>query len=155
MREEFIPYKLAVKLKAVGFDEPCMYAWCITPKHLGEREGDLFLRTDGNPFGDFFTGKNWNVSYNNNKNKIKCSAPTFSQAFRWYREKYQKNNILFSDGYQWTFDLRWADEDSLDKYPSVQFPRREVGREMFDTYEEAELACLKKLIEIVELKSQQ
>ena len=148
MREEFIPYELAVKLKAIGFDEPCMYAWCITPKHLGEREGDLFLRTDGNPFGDFFTGKNWNVSYNNNKNKIKCSAATFYQAFRWFREKYGISAYVspLEDGSAFYHMI----------YTNINVPysnRICTLPEKWSRYEEAELACLEKLIEIVETKS--
>jgi hypothetical protein len=146
MEKEFVPYELAVKLKAIGFDEPCFAKYTFIP----EDEIDWFTIpeqgiTNKTSFG---SSKNYNSKSFEKEGTI--SAPTFSQAFRWFREKHQKNNILFSDGYQWTFDLRWADEDSLDKYPSVQFPRREVGREMFDTYEEAELACLAKLIEIAE-----
>lgn len=148
MEKEFVPYELAVKLKALGFDKPCMYAWCITPKHLGEREGNLFLRTDGNPFGDFFTGKNWNVSYNNNKNKIKCSAATFYQAFRWFREEYKMNGYvsLLEDGKSFCYMIH---EDISVVYGNriCSLPSKWLS------HEEAELACLEKLIEIVETRT--
>jgi hypothetical protein len=137
MEKEFVPYELALKLKQLGFDEPCLA---------------LYLDNDKKTFTKCMEGCDTN-SWLKEHMKVygsSTTAPLFQQAFRWFREKHQKNNILFSDGYQWTFDLRWADEDSLDKYPSVQFPRREVGREMFDTYEEAELACVTELIEIAE-----
>ena len=54
-------------------------------------------------------------------------APLYQQAFRWFREKYDLFISIthYENGY------------------SINDLRR------FDTYEEAELACLKKLIEIV------
>jgi hypothetical protein len=78
-------------------------------------------------------------------------APTFSQAFRWFRE----NHDLYS-------------EVSVDVWSSLTSAYRITGfthilaehlydfdSEAFNTYEEAELACLDKLIEIVELKQQE
>ena len=59
-------------------------------------------------------------------------APLYQQAFRWFREKYNLHfPIAVSDGF-WFFE-RWR-----------------IG--VYKTYEEAELACLTKLIEIVETK---
>jgi hypothetical protein len=72
-----------------------------------------------------------------------CKAPLYQQAFRWFREKYKFNHsIIFhkhpfgTDDYQYLILL---DEDEF----------VETG---FNTYEEAELVCLKKLIEIVKEK---
>ena len=57
-------------------------------------------------------------------------APLYQQAFRWFREKYDLfiSIMHYENGY------------------SINDLRR------FNTYEEAELACLKKLIEIVKNK---
>ena len=60
------------------------------------------------------------------------SAPTFSQAFRWFREKYGLDNAVLKD--------RFVIETEED------LPNWYYG---FKSYEEAELACLRKLIEIV------
>jgi hypothetical protein len=67
-------------------------------------------------------------------------APLYQQAFRWFREKYKFNHsIIFhkhpfgTDDYQYLILL---DEDEF----------VETG---FNTYEEAELACLIKLIELI------
>ena len=59
-------------------------------------------------------------------------APLYQQAFRWFREKY--NMHFFA---QYFTDGKWRGTHS---------------KEDFNTYEEAELACLKKLIEIVKNK---
>jgi len=57
-----------------------------------------------------------------------CLAPLYQQAFRWFREKHNLHYFIdVSDGI-WFF-TRW-------------------GFDGYKTYEEAELECLKKLIEI-------
>ena len=144
MEKEFVPYEIAFELKELGFDEPCMYAWCITPKHRVEYDGKMSLKTDGNPFGQFYKGKSFNGNYNPNKNRIQCSAPLYQQVFRWFREKHNLyaciERVEYIDsnekGFQWYI---------FDKCSNV-------GEKLM-SYEEAELECLKKLIKIVKDKS--
>jgi hypothetical protein len=64
-------------------------------------------------------------------------APLYQQAFRWFREKYQIDSWIYPN---------------LNGLYSVSNIRRGVGLgkvSEYQTYEEAELECLKKLIEIV------
>jgi len=72
------------------------------------------------------------------------SAPLYQQAFRWFREKY---GLYFSIQYfqydEWCLQITTKKEDIVFNHKSVN---------EFKTYEEAELACLKKLIEIVKQK---
>jgi hypothetical protein len=66
-----------------------------------------------------------------------CSAPLYQQAFRWFREKYNIDS--------WTYP-------NLNGLYSISNVRRGVGLgkvSEYQTHEEAELARLKKLIEIV------
>jgi hypothetical protein len=76
------------------------------------------------------------------KNKPE-EAPTYSQAFRWFRENHSLFpyvEYLLEEKFDYVIVSKMYDKpvDYLD------------GK--FDTYEEAELACLKKLIEIVKEK---
>ena len=66
-----------------------------------------------------------------------CSAPLYQQAFRWFREKYELSS--------------WVYNSHMDKYfyTILQDGRIVKANESTTTYEETELACLKKLIEIV------
>ena len=114
MTQEFVPYELAVKLKAIGFDEPCFATWS------GETL-DMSLQI---PSDDYFT-----------------KAPTFSQAFRWFREKYGLGHMINGIGYE-SFIMNIG--GVLHIFNAFDF----------ETYEEAELACLERLIEIVESKSE-
>jgi hypothetical protein len=63
-------------------------------------------------------------------------APTYSQAFRWFRDNGKVaeifSQLLPSNKYKWGFKIQGV----------------EGVTDGFFTYEEAELACLKKLIEI-------
>ena len=127
MIKEFIPYQESKDLKELGFDEPCFAYF--------DREDNQVLKFD--------------VCYEN-KN---LSAPTFSQAFRWFREK----NNLCGEVYtvnmgaiDYTFQIRdlYSEDVKHDNFEA--YTGGYVGT--FLTYEEAELACLIKLIEIVKNK---
>jgi hypothetical protein len=136
MKNQFIPYEQSFELAELGFDKPCFGIFYFNsingePLFLIEERGSKYSVAKGYAGG--------------------ILSPLYQQAFEWFIENYGKNGILFSDGCQWTFDLRWEDDDDYG-YPSIQFPKREVGREMFDTYEEARFGCLRKLIEIVKNK---
>jgi hypothetical protein len=115
MNKEFVPYGLAVKLKALGFDEPCF----------------AYLDCDRN------------FIFNETKtNFLDCEIkiPTFSQAFRWFREKYG----------HWSY-IKEATKGTC-RFYIEKFDEKFFNSDIIDTYEEAELSCLEKLIEIVEQK---
>ena len=119
--KEFVPYEQALELKELGFDEPCFFAFdnCSTPMRCTD------LRTSEQRFN----GVNYNSS-------TYTSQPTFSQAFRWFRDKY---------GF-----LSFIDMDNYSYYRFTIYKGTGISEAPFETYEEAELGCLKKLIEIVE-----
>ena len=64
MEKEFAPYELAVKLKELGFDEPCFGYYRIDEK--------------------FMALTNYHENYNDSDSRI--SAPLWQQAFDWFRE---------------------------------------------------------------------
>jgi hypothetical protein len=74
-------------------------------------------------------------------------APTFSQAFRWFRDKHKLIHHMYwvykkkYDGIDWIFHIK-----GINMINNNVVPHDETR---FETYEEAELTCLKKLIEIV------
>jgi hypothetical protein len=68
--------------------------------------------------------------------------PLYQQAFRWFREKYGLWQIVMQNtDKDWTYDIMTI--VGMTDYKIF---------DVFDTYEEAELECLKKLIEIVKEK---
>jgi hypothetical protein len=140
MEKEFAPYKLAVKLKALGFGEPCFgYYYTLNGKDWKFAERADYFRLDDE------------ISIGG---KFSLLAPTFSQAFRWFRDNHRMFHEVFID--------TEPTVDEPDKLEFTYIVLHMVGMEemhtsknkRFNTYEEAELACLEKLIEIVETKSE-
>jgi hypothetical protein len=130
MQKEFIPYAEALELKELGFDEPCMAFYEPNNKEVmvvgvPQRYNDPSLLR----LKDF------------------C-APLYQQAFRWFRDKYNLNGILnhYPNTKLWDFsvhDLRWSGKEF------IEHVKKEDRSVKYSTYEEAELACLNKLIEAV------
>jgi hypothetical protein len=135
MENEFIPYEQALTLKELGFDEPCRDHW---ERGVDGYGWGLFSS------GDWLTYKDLTPEYKDNDGNIcgEFSCPTFSQAFRWFREKYELSHSIeshFTDEWFYFYKI----EGKYRRYNEIQD---------FNTYEEAELECLKKLIEIVKNK---
>jgi len=151
MEKEFIPYDRALKLKTLGFDEPC-FGYYVD----GELRGiNLGIEQLGGiepyyqRFG-FHTLSNHNID---NPNKIVVTAPTYSQAFRFFRENYKLHSHIslgISDEQdrsgleydEYIYIIEGLNGLGYDNYMESPFS-------FYNTYEEAELACLEKLIEIV------
>ena len=131
MEKEFVPYELALRMKALDYNEPCFNLY-----HLNRRE----LMYVCPNIGEVATYK-----YDNHNKTNHISAPTFSQTFRWFREKYDLYYTIgdiYGDFTKWSFAIGQKDK-------GIVSPFRENDI-YFDTYEESEFACLIKLIEIVE-----
>lgn len=126
MYRDFIPYEQALALKDLEFDEPCLSAYRNT-------DGEQLLM-------GFSMWKNFTIHDNHDGF---AAAPLYQQAFRWFREKHK----LFSK-----IELEDV-ELNLFSYEILQDKKGKYNNELyidmdFKTYEEAELACLIKLIEI-------
>lgn len=126
MRNEFIPYKEALALKELGFDEPCFYMWNIDTKELFSSNS-----TDIN-------GQPTNLDLIGN---VDFTAPLYQQAFRWFREKH--GLWLRPDYYDETRKDFSGSIHKLGKYSAVA----NIGEHT--SVEKAELDCLIKLIEII------
>jgi hypothetical protein len=101
MKKDWIPLKLALELKELGFDEPC------------RRFYFMYL-----------------------------PAPTYSQAFRWFRDKYKLKCCIIPLVCEQGFSDLYESRIHQEKHSILR-----IGN--YKTYEEAELACLKKLIETI------
>jgi hypothetical protein len=121
MNKEFVPYELALALKQLGFDEPCFAFY----------DESLYFP---NQYGTFCNQK---------LDASSCSAPTYSQAFRWFRDKHNlRCQINYIGGL--INKTTWWDISVIGHYNTD--PKEWEMK--YQPYEEAELACLKKLIEI-------
>ena len=179
MIQEFIPYQQALELKKLGFDEPC-FAYYDEEDNTGQIYE--YANCSGNVTGDKACYNDDFLSVTNSqldKYGAFCSkdeegeesyerwtAPTYSQAFRFFREKYNLVHEIswskYKGGVSFDYDVfslvlptddELGDDDDIyiekpmetyDSLAGKSFRDRDS-----DTFEEAELACLNKLIEIV------
>jgi len=124
--KDFIPYEEALELKQLRFDEPCFATY------IGETfDSSVQFQSD-----DYFT-----------------AAPLFQQAFRFFREKYNLVHEICEHPKEMIDYVVSKGERCL---PTYSYGYSSNGRyhPISNTYiyEEGEIGCLKKFIEIVKQK---
>ena len=121
MNKEFVPHEQSLELRKLKFDEPCLGFYVGKDKEV------------------FMSSNDFNAPFQFRlDSKTTFVAPTFSQAFRWFRENYGL--------------LSFIDMDNYSYYRFTIYEGKGISVAPHKTYEEAELECLKKLIEIVKEK---
>ena len=125
---KFLPYEQALALKGLGFDEPCF------GYHLD------------NKFQFFADVRSCNT---NSEFKFYPTAPTYSQAFRFFREEYNLRGFIGFRPNVKQFDCHVYDMSLSGKEYVKQRTMEEYNKDpKVGTYEEAELECLNILIKI-------
>jgi hypothetical protein len=128
MEKEFVPYNLSLRMKQLGFDEPCVAHWF---NNVG-----IGIEFRLEPLNEAIAKTNISVYYE--------LAPLYQQAFRWFREKYSMYHQIHK-GYGWEGIVRESNNNESILWHDGTY----------NSPEEAELACLEKLIEIVEEKQKE
>jgi hypothetical protein len=121
MKNEFIPYQQSLELKELGFDEECLFAY------YGKSDLSNFKESDYELCGD---------RHNSSLKDGRVSAPLYQQVFRWFRDNYDLH-----------YNIDYVSAADIFKYEL--WIKGRIYK--YNTYEEAELACLNKLIEIAKL----
>lgn len=116
LEKEFVPYAPSLRLKTIGFDEPCFGYYSFGDELIVETT-KYQLISEGC-----------------------CSVPTFQCAFDWFREEH---------GY-----CSYIREATKGKYRFCieKFDEKFFNSDIYNTYGEAKLALLKKLLKYVESK---
>ena len=130
MNKEFVTYDQALALKELGFDEKSLAYW--------------FNETPLNPEGQclvYYQKPYDNIKITNGVIREYSWAPLYQQAFRWFREKHEL-----------VVDWNHSQYDNAGSYIGVSIKNihlEETVVGVYKSYEEAEQACLDKLIQIV------
>jgi hypothetical protein len=134
MENLFVTYEQALDLKELGFDEPCFgkYDTYIADQWV------LNILPEGRQF--------------RNTNKA-CIAPLKQQVFKWFRDTYK------IQGYIKSYTIRggnggqtFCDYIYVINGIGMNVIQTDARDGQFGTYEQAESACIDKLIEIVKDK---
>lgn len=125
LEKEFIPFEESLALKELGFDEYCL---C----YYENNKLRIFEQPEYNEI----------LAYRESeyiKGIADCFAPLYQQAFRWFRNKHDIDSWIF----------KYYDNDDEKSYYKFNLKVGKFYSFTYNTYEEAELACLRKLIEYV------
>jgi len=140
MNKEFVSYEIALKLKELGFDEPCFtYYYELTSN----------LRTHiGVDIGNAWT-------YSGNKKLGFTLAPLYQQVFFWFREQHNWQSSIEATKDQHNHELGfnywiWNSKTSQEHYTMPK--NRPSGDWCFTTYEEAQKECIMDLISIIKIQ---
>ena len=132
MIKDFIPYEQALELKELGFKEPCFEYWKMKNWIIHEK-----TRTDGYTHADQV-----------------CGSVLYQQAFRWFREKHNLYHFISSesDSARMSASIRKkivTDNSKFEFWSIIEYVRAKKASpyNTFKNHEEAELECLKKMIE--------
>ena len=127
IEKEFIPYEQALELKELGFNQSCFAFYGLSRDDYKTIRLSIFqnLKTDYLP----------DIHHLD----VTCDAPLYQQAFRFFREKYGLHYIICKN----------IQMDGYGYREVILIPYMEENENtIFKTYEEAEVECLVKLIEI-------
>lgn len=133
MRELFIPHEYAVILKELGFNEPCLADWT----NRNGKSSSYYLYFGGI---EYIEDGWYTNSMNVNPSSTSVTAPLYSQVFKWFRKNYHlygsAHPIPFENGKFFEYSI-----SDLDKCITQEG--------VYDSHEEAELECLKTLINMI------
>lgn len=148
--EVFVDYKTGLALKELGFDEPCFY------QYVRDFDNNVELIP-------IVSETNYPILRNNTQ-VSNCSggdcfaAPLKQQAFRWFRDKHDIQTLIKrnkSDHVWYRYEIYF------ERLATGENPPVMVGHTInswlglnleFKTYEEAEDACINKIIELIKNK---
>ena len=127
IESNFVPYQIAVDMKSIGFDEPCFAFYGLSRDDYKTIRLSIFQNLKTDYLSDV------------HHLDVTCDAPLWQQAFRFFREKYGLHYIICKN----------IQMDGYGYREVILIPYMEENENtIFKTYEEAEVECLVKLIEI-------
>ena len=135
MNKDFVPYNESLELKELGFDEEC----------FGYRESTFGKEKVIIEPSGLITNTNFSKIFG--EIRFRLCAPTFSQAFRFFRENHKLQTYIdFYHSESYFYKIKSQDGRYIGNIGDIVVQ----GSPVFTrTYEEAELACLQQLIQIV------
>lgn len=148
MKEQFVTYEIALKLKELGFNEPCFrkWSWYYNPYFGGieKQETALLINYDTEQYEKL-----------NEFPRKYCLAPLWQQTIDWFRDnynihieirnyqEYQKDN--YAHVLNFIKDSNYLDKDG-NKIGQI------ISRIYYNNYQEAREQAILKVIEIIKNK---
>jgi hypothetical protein len=128
MKEQVIPYGLALELKELGFDDMTLGVY-----YINDNDKEVIVSMP-----PYVYGKGHGIYKKHN-----VLVPLWQQAFDWFREEHTLHSYI-----------ERYDDDTFDYTISSKVFVEEIdyGDGPFELYRDAQVACLDRLIQIVKNK---
>lgn len=137
MKEDFVSFEIAKKLKDNGFKENCLYNYrnngCLMPNYVHPINGDFVSDGAYGCCNDLFTD-------------YTCDAPTISQVLKWLREEKSLHVEIVSAAYGYIYIVSdTPNKGGTDRVNSRYRGRNDGGA--WDDYNECVLDAIEYVID--------
>jgi hypothetical protein len=159
MNQEFVTYDQALALKELGFGEPCLLSlnWINGYNTYTEKSNEPKA----------WISSNVEIKYDFSQFKVdfkdvyhvEIQIPLYQQAFRWFRDKHGLYIHFVPEFYMTGINFNWQilwylPKEKWTEYVVCNGTMLFGDNGEYPTQEDAENACLDKLIEIVKNKNE-
>lgn len=139
VKDKFVPPKESFKIKELGFNEECI---CWYSAYYSTKEPKLLIGTTKT-----FRNLLRNDMYTYEFNILNCTAPLWQDAFDWFSDTFDLRTSFPSNS-PICYDYVIATSNCMFKEDAF-----EDEDEHYVSLYDAQLACIRKLIEVVESKN--
>lgn len=136
MEEDYVSYEISLRMRALGFNEDCPKVSIWRDKRDKKFDSPLDDEFHCSIY-DYIRGEGGATS-----------APIKQSAFKWFRDNYGLVPDFEYYG-EWNYEILRIDEIMCELQDDLNLDYTFMG----GSYEEAELDCLEKMCEIVELNN--
>jgi hypothetical protein len=106
MEKQFVTYEIALKLKELGFDEPCLTYFHNDNENITDRTYHLFEYFSPIPITT--------QQLQSNKGMENCiAAPLWQQVIDWFIEKYSIYIDIFRGEFGWHYAIKRKNKDTI------------------------------------------
>jgi hypothetical protein len=134
MEKQFLPRSESLEVKDLGFNEPCFGFY------LGGYKVCLFETT---PWNERTNGRFITQFTEEDRH---CTAPLHAQVFKWFRDEHKlKGEVVHSNAngsHKFTI-WKWNFDNNVGLWERIG----NIGT--YDSHEEAQIMCIRKLIELI------
>lgn len=136
MIQSLVTVDIALELKKIGFDGPCVFSYRDDDIYLEGSASVGFVMDINNT--DFITTIGKLEEFSNWNNSDWVTLPTYEQVFAWFREKEIYGHVARDDGgfYKFIVSIKDGEDYYFDSSVDVEY----------GLYEDARLECIKELI---------
>lgn len=141
INNEFVLYEEALKLKQLGFNEPCFKVYTSSNFPNDEDFNQLWW-----PDSVFDISRTQEVDNTWVTNDKSCTAPTYRAVFKWIRDTFKLDSLVVGCE---KIQVEGGTKGGYDYCISKQSQVKVGTLSNYDTHEEAELTCLRNLLDII------